>query len=294
MENTILFGNGFNRLNNNGISWEDILNDLKNDKFVNGDLPYTMIYEKALLDNSSSFQNEFIEFEYSVKEKLAGLMKNIKPSSIYKDLINLNLKNYLTTNYDYCLNNVFLGSSQLKQINQSSEEIYSIRRKTLINDYSDNEISAIWNIHGEIDKPASLMLGYDHYTGSMSKLESYVKGNYDFVQNKETIKAEKMRNKLLTGNFDNYSWIEQFFKSNIHIIGLKLDYSETDIYWILNKRLRLYKELNNKISVRNKVIYYTNDDNSHKTSLLKSFGVDVKYKKGTFKDVYDFAINSVK
>jgi len=283
MENTILFGNGFNRLNNNGISWEDILNDLKNDKFVNGDLPYTMIYEKALLDNSSSFQNEFIEFEYSVKEKLAGLMKNIKPSSIYKDLINLNLKNYLTTNYDYCLNNVFLGSSQLKQINQSSEEIYSIRRKTLI-----------WNIHGEIDKPASLMLGYDHYTGSMSKLESYVKGNYDFVQNKETIKAEKMRNKLLTGNFDNYSWIEQFFKSNIHIIGLKLDYSETDIYWILNKRLRLYKELNNKISVRNKVIYYTNDDNSHKTSLLKSFGVDVKYKKGTFKDVYDFAINSVK
>jgi len=54
------------------------------------------------------------------------------------------------------------------------------------------------------------MLGYDHYTGSLSKLESYIKGNYRFTLNKEQIMPRTMREKLLKGNFDGYSWIEKF------------------------------------------------------------------------------------
>lgn len=294
MENTILFGNGFNRLNNVGISWEDILKDLKEDKFDNGTLPYTMIYEKALIDNSISITNSFRDYEFEIKLKLADLMSKIVPHEMYKDMISLNLHNYLTTNYDYCLNQILLRNKPLNQINKSTEDIYSIRRKTSLIDENNEEIYKIWNIHGEIDNPVSIMLGYDHYTGALSKLESYIKGNYRFILNKENITSRTMREKLLKGNFDEYSWIEKFFNTNIHIIGLKLDFSETDIYWLLNKRQRFYKELGNKIIVRNNITFYTNKNDESKISLLKSFGVDVILKEVDHQEIYKYALDSVK
>jgi len=222
-------------------------------------------------------------------------MKTIVPANIYKELSSLGLKKYLTTNYDYCLNQIFEANS-LKQINNSTEDIYSIRRKTSFFNKKNEEVSTIWNIHGEINKPISIMLGYDHYTGSLSKLESYVKGNYEFTLNKEQIKPKSIRNKILgKSDFDDYSWIETFFKDTIHIIGLKLDYSETDIYWILNKRKRFYSELGNSIKYKNEIIYYTNDEDNQKHELLKSFGLKVIFKKGfNYSEVYDFALNNVK
>jgi hypothetical protein len=294
MENTLLFGNGFNRLNNVGVSWEDILKDLKNDKFDNGNLPYTMIYEKALIDNSTIIENTFMNYEYGVKQNLAELMSKMVPSDMYKDVVSLNLKNYLTTNYDYCLHKTILNNTQLTLDNISTEGVYSIRRKTSIIDTKKKEVSSIWNIHGEIDKPISIMLGYDHYTGALSKLESYIKGNYSFTQDKNEVRPLKMRTKLINGDFDNYSWIEKFFNTDIHIIGLKLDYSETDIYWILNKRQRLYKELGNENFIKNKITFYTNEDNQSKISLLESFGVNVIFKNIDHKEIYKYALDGIK
>lgn len=40
--------------------------------------------------------------------------------------------------------------------------------------------------------------------------------------------------------------------------------SETDIYWILNKRQRLNKELENTVYVKNKITFYTNENNQSK------------------------------
>ena len=293
MENTLLFGNGFNRLRNKGISWEDILNDLKKDNFNNGNLPYTMVYEKALLD-SASINNQFRDYEFSVKVRLAELMSNMIPADIYQDVFKLGFKNYLTTNYDYCLNSIF-NSNNLNEKNNSTEDIYSIRRKSTFFDNDNKEISNIWNIHGEINKPISLMLGFDHYTGSLGKLESYVKGNYEFINNKQPVKPESIRSKI-TGEkpFDNHSWIESFFCDNIHIIGLKLDYSETDIYWVLNKRKRLYIELGSKLQFKNSITYYTRDNDENKHSLLKSFGVNVVYKDCTFNEIYEHALSKIR
>lgn len=294
MKNTLLFGNGLNRISNDGISWEDILNDLKKDKkFNNGDLPYTMIYEKALFDSATNLKYPFIEHEFNLKVKLAELMKGMKPSRIYDDLINLNLNNYLTTNYDYCLKTLFTKKHKYIEQNTSTEDIYSVRRKTKIFTSKGKEVCKIWNIHGEIDDPPTIMLGYDHYTGSLGKIESYVKGYYDFILEREKIKPVPIKRKLVNGEFDDYSWIEQFFHSNIHIVGLKLDYSETDIYWILNKRFRIHKELGDKKGMQNKIYFYTNEENFHKNALLKSFGVEVKYKDLNHIDLYDYTLNQI-
>lgn len=293
MKNTLLFGNGFNRITNDGISWEDILNDLKNDNtFTNGDLPYTLIYEKALFDSSTNIKHPFIEHEFDVKKKLALLMKNMRPSNIYDDIIALKLDNYITTNYDYCLKTLYTEKYKFNEINTSTEDIYSVRRKTKVFNDKGKEICKIWNMHGEIADPPTIMLGYDHYTGSLGKIGSYVKGHYEFFMDREGIKPKSITRKLISGEFDDYSWIEQFFHSNVHIVGLKLDYSETDIYWVLNKRNRIHKELGTR-GIRNKIFFYTNEENPHKRSLLKSFGVDVKFKNVSHIELYDYALNEI-
>jgi len=85
----------------------------------------------------------------------------------------------------------------------------------------------------------------------------------------------------------------EVFNTNIHIIGLKLDYSETDIYWILNKRQRLYKDIGNKIKVKNNITFYTNENNESKISLLKSFGVNVIIKEVDYHEIYKYALDSI-
>ena len=36
----------------------------------------------------------------------------------------------------------------------------------------------IWPIHGTIQHPKSIMLGLDHYCGSIGKINDYIKGKY--------------------------------------------------------------------------------------------------------------------
>lgn len=80
-----------------------------------------------------------------------------------------------------------------------------------------------------------------------------------------------MKNKIKNQDFDGYSWIEFFFNSHVHILGLSLDYSETDLWWLLNKRARLM--LDNEIN--NKIYYYDSDIDPAKETLLKSMSVIV-------------------
>lgn len=296
MKNTLVFGNGLNRLSDSSISWDTILDNLKgSNKFPNNEFPYTLIYERALFGNFSNYSDSLQDFEYSFKNSLAKSMFGIIPSELYNKIAALKLENYITTNYDYCLNKVFENFFSATQLIKGTEDIYSVRRKTeIIDSVSQNVISNIWNIHGEINKPATIMLGYDHYVGALGKIESYIKGNYEFSNKGERIHPQQMRRKLENPRyFDDYSWIDLFFNSNVHIIGLKLDYSEIDLYWVLNKRARFYMELGQRLKTRNTITFYTNEDEKHKHELLRSFNVDVVYKKLDYKEIYEYALNQL-
>ena len=87
--------------------------------------------------------------------------------------------------------------------------------------------------------------------------------------------------------------IHLFFSSNIHIIGLSLDYSETDIWWLLNKRARFAADN----LVDNKIYFYTNQIEREKSELLKSFNVEVvniKVINDDYKSMYMSAISKIK
>jgi len=259
VENTLLFGNGLNQLTNSGPSWNYLLERLKeNNTFKHDKLTNTLIYERIFLEREKpSLKKEII-----IKEEVASMMEEISESNYYQKIINLGFKNYITTNYDYA----FRKTLNQEVLNENTEKVYSIRRNLNFNNLK------VWHIHGEINNPKSIQLGLDHYAGYISKIDSYIKGNYEYQKDSEPKKVDSIVEKLQNNKYDNVSWIELFFNTNIHILGLGLDYSEIDLWWILNKRARLM--IDNDIN--NRIVFYTNKIDEQKRGLLNSFNVEVE------------------
>jgi hypothetical protein len=76
-----------------------------------------------------------------------------------------------------------------------------------------------------------------------------------------------------------------FFNSNIHILGFSLDYSETDIWWLLTKRARILNEEKSSNLISNNIYFYDRNIKADKEELLKSLNVTViKPKEDNYKD----------
>lgn len=265
MKNTVLFGNGINRLSTNAVSWDGLLDEIKGEnRFSNGSLPNTMVYERIFMGKHKASESQRID-ELVIKSKIASSLAEQESNEVFKLLGDMNFEHYLTTNYDYA----FEKALAITPDKLSSEEIFSLRRKRK---YKSNiGTKYLWNIHGEIDSPKSIMLGLDHYCGSVSKIDAYVKGNYKYFVDGEPIPIMSMDKKLESGSFCYTSWVDLFFSSNLHIIGLSLDYSETDLWWVLNKRARFAADN----LVKNNIFFYVDYIDEQKRGLLESFDVNV-------------------
>ncbi len=286
MRNTVLFGNGINRLSDNSVSWDDLLNTIKGSNiFDNGNLPNTMVYERIFMEQHVAKKSHKAD-ELKIKNSIAEEMEPQGSNEIFELLASMDVENYLTTNYDYA----FEKALNISPEKLSTEEIYSLRRKRK---YSTNSGSKyLWNIHGEIEHPKSIMLGLDHYCGSVSKIDSYVKGTYKHTVSGQRVSVASMQDKLKSDEYCFTSWVDLFFSSNVHIVGLSLDYSETDLWWVLNKRARFVAD----DLVSNKIYFYTNQMDDEKMGLLKSFNVDVVITdvvEGDYKGMYESSIKKI-
>lgn len=269
MKKTILFGNGPNYLSEHYITWETLLEKIKGENiFANGKLPNTMIYERGIIGNPISFDG-LTRNEEAVKIEISKMMTDFPSNEFYKKMLDLDIDNYLTTNYDYAF---IKDVEDFNIANKSTESIYSVRRHKEIYKKGKTK-SKLWHIHGEINQPPSIMLGLDHYCGNVSKIDAYVKGRYEYTLNQEVIRVNSIIKKLKNKTFDEVSWVELFFISDIHIVGLSLDYSEIDIWWILNKRARLKLDLGDYI--KNKIYFYSTSNDNDLNGLLKTFNVVV-------------------
>ena len=272
---TILFGNGLNYLSKNFISWKQLLDKIKGDNlFENGKLPNTMIYERSIIGNPISFDT-LTQKEEAIKKDIANMLNNFPSNSYFDRLSEINAENYLTTNYDYAALETYKSNSSYEIINRSTEGIYSIRRHKDIN-FRGKLKSKIWHLHGEIDTPPSIMLGLDHYCGSVAKIDNYVKGIYEYQVEKKTVKTPSIIEKLNDkSKYDQSSWIELLFNSNVYIVGLGLDFSEIDLWWILNKRARFKLDNETKKLIKNKVTFFSTSDDKDHVETLKSLHIEI-------------------
>ena len=260
MKTSVLFGNGFNRAIDSGISWDDLLKTLMRKRsFDYRDLPNTMTYERILLERPS--KNEELE----IKREIANNLAQTSGNCLYEELVAIGCENYLTTNYDYA----FEQSIALQGNPRATEEVYSLRRYREYPEGKEN--IRLWSIHGEVAHPKSIMLGLDHYCGTIAKLDSYIKGTYSTQRDGKPYSVSRMEEKINSGIYCHTSWVDLFFSSDVHSVGLSLDYSETDLWWVLNKRARLAQST----PVRNKIYFHSTSESASKLELLRSFGVNI-------------------
>lgn len=276
MEKTIFFGNGLNRLAKNNIAWSDLLDRIKGGNvFADDNLPNTMIYERIVLQRLNKY-DDILNDEFEIKTDIAKLLEDIEGHKIYQELFESDAQHYITTNYDYGFLDSILEMPEVNKtiFEYSTEDVYSIRRRKRISNIREKEKN-FWQIHGEIFKPATIMLGLDQYCGSIGKLNDYVKGSYRYQEEGETITEISIESKLRGEALTNSSWVELFFATNIHIIGFTFDFSEVDLWWLLTRRARMKRSPRTKGLVKNKINFYCHEIEPQKKALLESLMVEV-------------------
>lgn len=289
MNRTILIGNDINNINNS-TSWEILLDRIikicGNNITISEDKPFPILYEEIYL---KGVKTESID-EYYLKSEIAKIVDEIEPNEIHKELVELNIGNYITTNYDYVLEKVLLNGKPTNKIRNAGiikETKYSVFRHNVI----DN--NKFWHIHGENNVPKSITLGFEHYGGQLQQFRNYTVTGTKY-KNKE-IDSKSLHRRIKENSLNGQSWIDLMFLDEIHILGLGLGFEETDLWWLLTNRVRFQNE--KKGNVKNKIIYYSplKYKTESKEDIMEAYDIEIKYIDRKDKlDYYKEAIKRIK
>ena len=294
MHNTLLLGNGFVRAAYKDVhGWKNLY---EKEKITYSFDNLTFLYEAHLLNGNKSdnqFKREIVDVlrnDVCMDHLRQGTNQLRKFGSLLKQN---DIHDIITTNYDKGIENILCEVNGYTELwpddidRESGEKVYNIRRCIRLTD-GEHEVR-LWKMHGDIDHIASLFLGFDQYCGAISKMNNYLKGEYcssSGLECRRTI-AQKCRDyeKDPWDGKDCFSWIDLFFNTNLYMAGFGMDFSETDIWWLINKRRRLIKQ---NIPISNKIYFLYNSHDTgeleksdkqrdlldEKMALLQAFGVD--------------------
>jgi hypothetical protein len=98
-------------------------------------------------------------------------------------------------------------------------------------------------------------------------------------------------------NFEIFSWVDHFFVSEMHIIGLGLNFHETDLWWLITYRARWFDKYK-KIRSPNRITYHSpkkyKSKNIEKERLLRAAGIMVEYWDYIGPEYYKFIAEKLK
>lgn len=181
MESVLLIGYGLNRASDKNASWANVLTELRkiyspqnksdDEKGKDQEQPITYRHnplEFERIDLAARSKNA-ADSSLDVRRQLASLIPSLKDLTLIKRFTSLDVKHILTRNYDYSLEvsrkPTFMDE---KRIRSTTETKYSLFR------YYDVPGKRIWHIHGELDLPNTICIGYAQYCIYLSKLSRYL------------------------------------------------------------------------------------------------------------------------
>lgn len=285
MKKTLLVGNDINNIGGKN-DWEALLIDIM--KFcgvsqaeIDFETPFPLLYEEIFI---KSLKNAH-QSERQLKKYIADRVSVITPNEIHVRLREFHTSNIITTNYEFAIE----GKVPMNNCGIQHETIYSIFRH-----YLEGE-KKYWHIHGDCKRPSSINLGFQHYIGQLKHIRDYVIKN-TISQANVSSKVHPVSRLEITSTSEK-SWIDLFFTSDIYILGLKLDFDETDLWWLITYRARqLFYHQDS--SIENRIYYFIpseyKDGVKGKLNLLASYGVTVidklsgKHRINYYHKVLDF------
>ena len=255
----LLIGNGIARSASNNPSWAQLIEKMADTPKQVNDLPQGLPYSlRATVcaptedkPRRERYRAAFEEYHYAENENL-------------KRLLDLPLDAVLTANYTYeaefCLDPQYPNRKPDAKRNRAHCTAETAETKYLLRTFNRINGRDIWHIHGELRNPSSMILTHDEYARLVSRMVQYFekrKDAYGRYQQEVYFK----------------SWLDYLILGDIYILGLGFDFSEFDLWWLLNRRLRERTETGN-------VIFYgllgTDGKPTATQKALQSMGVTVK------------------
>lgn len=248
----LLLGNGINLQEGFTLKWELLLADIAKqfgcafEDSLSNTLTYEMV-ETGILKAHPGTSVHDIHKQIAKgleTEKLRGMKtKEDWAGTVHRALTALPVKAILTTNYDYALERSL--EPRFRPRYNTRETTYSLLR------YQDAGDRRIFHIHGESGYPSSICLGYGQYAGSLQRIrEQIVRSTKDLGSGHSYLLAD-----LLTklSPKPEPSWIFDFFLENVYILGLSLDVSELDLWWLLSYRSS--QLTSRRLPISNRIVY---------------------------------------
>ena len=264
-----LFGNGINYSDQNRgrYGWKEILDSL-NMKFAQNRIanidkkPFPLVYDEIVNYSFKFTDND----EVKIKQHFQQDLKNLKPTSKYVHLRNLDYDEILTTNYDYNFE-ISLDPQWVRKRNFGHQEInYSCYRHQRL-----ESGCRIWHIHGEKDARTSILLGFRHYLNYSARVKRQARDELFYLN-----PAKKKRQR---SDPTRLSWIKYFFTDHINIIGLGFTYTEYPLFWLLAYR-HYQKESGRDYIIENTIRYiipsFSIDKKKDILDTLISYGVEIR------------------
>lgn len=234
--NVLLLGNGINRAFDFG-SWDDLIGDIQTvnlsekERWALKRLPYPLQPVVLTGDHVGTGM-----------KKAAASLCALTPVEEQQQLLRMAADRpvdaILTTNYTYelekSLNPAFSAwpgrRCSFRQLAYDSE-------KAGINAslHTYMEVAPgkpVWHIHGEAAKPDTMILGHYYYGKLLSHIRDYV----------PTLIRRYAGHHSAGRDMICRSWVDYFMLGNVRIIGLGLDLSEMDLWWLINCKKRHFPE----------------------------------------------------
>lgn len=257
----LLVGNGLLRLAD-GISWEALLNDLKNRDVSPAEIeavPYCMRPE-LLCDMSAE----------DVRRQVGQRLEDAPPccSPQLERLLALDFDCILTTNYTYEIEHILTGGKWNSRMRKKCVRVLdgsSHVRHNLSICYEipreGKKSVQVWHIHGDAERHASMILSYYSYANAIHKLQEYNKRLGDAVY--EHQEAEK--------DLPVRSWLDWFLVGDVYTVGYSFGFAEIDLWWAMERKKREHAHVGR--------LHYLNiskESSAECEPLLKALGAECK------------------
>lgn len=287
MKSALLIGNGPNRCyedRQSPIAWSNLLKDFAQQKNVEFHENNSFPLEFECMVNAVCAQKpelSSIDVVNDAKETIVRTVKslNVVDDPVHCRFLELDIDEILTTNYDYYLEQAYVPGVK---VTPGREDKFSLSRCFEING------KRFRHIHGEADKPKTICLGYEHYAGTLQHMRAYIKKLHLEEAFSPSPNAEIPQ---LPGNI----WLDLMFTHNVHIVGLRLEMCEIDLWWLLTYRAYLYHMSQaSRAFINNTITFYdttprSDSEIAYQRSLFERLHVNYVYVDalGRFKEAYE-------
>lgn len=228
----LIIGNGLVR-NSKNKSWNELIKSLSADEYKGLELPKSTPYSiraTVLTDDEdgtrhNKYENEFMTGNYSYEYNTClGKLLRIPFDAILTTNYTYEIEYQMKSNYPELSNETKRNYAYNTYNKKSSDAKYLLRtfNRLKTDDYGEKDI---WHIHGEQRRKSSMILTHDEYIKLINKeVDYFSKRNNEYEENQNDIYFK--------------SWLDYFVLGELYIIGLGFDFSEFDLWWLLNRRIR--------------------------------------------------------